>query len=104
MYGIKWNSVTLDIDRYLLINGSRNPRSMSTQETGNTCYFQVYLFAVLCKVCAPTVGRAGAVELQNIDKLEEITVTISRFLLGERTLVIGFQRLSLVSSLRFGAA
>ena len=32
----------------------RDPRGMSTQATGNTCYFQTYLFALLCKICSPS--------------------------------------------------
>ena len=40
----------LDLDRYYLVNSARDATSMSTQQTGNTCYFQTYLFALLCKV------------------------------------------------------
>jgi len=74
------NDVTLNLDKYLLINNMRDPKNMSTQATGNTCYFQTYLFAVLCKVCAPT-SDGYTVELANVDKLEQVTVDISRFLL-----------------------
>ena len=41
--------VGLNLDRYVFINQPADPRSMSVQQTGNTCYFQTYLFAVLCK-------------------------------------------------------
>ena len=74
--------VSLNLDTYLLINNARNPQQMSTQETGNTCYFQTYLFAVLCKVCSPVLGdNNSSIDLQNIAKLEEVTITMSRFLL-----------------------
>ena len=55
---------------------------MSTQLTGNTCYFQVYLFAVLCKVGKPMIlkGR-DCIDLLDIDLLEEASVRISLFLL-----------------------
>eukprot|EP00854_Cymbomonas_tetramitiformis_P005309 gene5309-6453_t len=82
LYGVKSKQVSLNIDRYLLINNATNPRLMSTQETGNTCYFQTYLFAVLCKVCSPSLASDGAsIDLRHLDKLEEVTVAICRFLL-----------------------
>jgi hypothetical protein len=43
LHGINWKQAPLNLDRYLLINGRNNPRVMSTQLTGNTCYFQSYL-------------------------------------------------------------
>lgn len=80
--GIKIKQIELNLDRYLLINSSSNPKRMSTQETGNTCYFQTYLFAVLCKVCSPTLSRNGdSLDCHNVDMLEKITIDISRFLL-----------------------
>ena len=33
--------VKLNLNRYLLVNNARDPAAMSTQATGNTCYFQV---------------------------------------------------------------
>ena len=47
----------LNLDRWLLINGRNDPTCMSTQLTGNTCYFQVFLYAVLCKAGRPTFSR-----------------------------------------------
>ena len=47
----------MDLDRYLLINNKRQYGAMSTQETGNTCYFQTYLFVLLCKICNPQLAR-----------------------------------------------
>ena len=41
--GIRWHRLPLDLTRYLFINSKVNPSNMSTQLTGNTCYFQVYL-------------------------------------------------------------
>eukprot|EP00658_Telonema_sp_P-2_P011369 TRINITY_DN14321_c0_g2_i1.p2 TRINITY_DN14321_c0_g2~~TRINITY_DN14321_c0_g2_i1.p2 ORF type:complete len:118 (+),score=35.05 TRINITY_DN14321_c0_g2_i1:474-827(+) len=56
---------------------------MSTQLTGNTCYFQTYLFAVLCKVCCPALGEdKSLVELQHLDRLGQVTVDMSKFLLN----------------------
>ena len=43
-------TVRLNLNRWVLFNNNQNPRMMSTQETGNTCYFQTFLFGVLCKV------------------------------------------------------
>lgn len=81
LYNVKWKEVPLDLDHYLLINRARDPTAMATQLTGSTCYFQTYLFAVLCKVGMPKVGRSGKVELENEDLLEQATVAIARFLL-----------------------
>jgi len=79
---IRWARLPLNLNRYLLINDRYNPQVMSTQKTGNTCYFQTFLFAVLCKVCKPFVGREGvSIDFQNIDALEEATSSIARFLL-----------------------
>lgn len=73
-------SVSLNLDRYLLINNRRDPTMMSTQETGNTCYFQTYLFALLCKITRPRVSKRS-VELEDVQLLDRATVAISRFLL-----------------------
>ena len=43
LHGVTWKSAPLKLDRYLLVNGRKDPRLMSTQRTGNTCYFQTYL-------------------------------------------------------------
>ena len=51
--------VPLDLQSYLLVNGRGDPSAMSTQQTGNTCYFQTYLFAVLCKVGGPSLAGDG---------------------------------------------
>ena len=78
--GVGWTQIPMNLDRYLLINNARNPTLMSTQMTGNTCYFQTYLFGVLCKVGSPALRRSS-IELQNVDKLAEATKSISCFLL-----------------------
>eukprot|EP00931_Biecheleriopsis_adriatica_P048723 TRINITY_DN28156_c0_g1_i1.p1 TRINITY_DN28156_c0_g1~~TRINITY_DN28156_c0_g1_i1.p1 ORF type:complete len:2295 (-),score=500.02 TRINITY_DN28156_c0_g1_i1:122-7006(-) len=82
LFDVKSKQVSLNLDRWLLVNNSRDPRMMSTQETGNTCYFQVYLFAVLCKVCNPSISRDGtSLHLENIDILSSVTIGMSRYLL-----------------------
>lgn len=43
MHGIQWKAAPLNLDRYLLINDPRQPKTMSTQQTSNTCYFQTFL-------------------------------------------------------------
>ena len=73
--------VTLNLDRYLLVNSQGNARAMSTQATGNTCYFQTYLFALLCKLGGPACEDDSTVRLRNVDRLERATVAVSRFLL-----------------------
>ena len=80
--GVRQREISLNLDEYFLVNNARNPRMMSTQETGNTCYFQTYLFAVLCKVGVPALARDSAsLDLQDVGKLAETTVAICRFLL-----------------------
>jgi len=79
---IRWGTLPLDLDRYLLINSRHDPTDMSCQLTGNTCYFQTYLFGVLCKVGQPVLAPgAESIRLHNVDKLQSTTVAISRFLL-----------------------
>jgi hypothetical protein len=76
------STVPLDLEKWMLINGRRDPRSMSCQLTGNTCYFQSYLFAVLCKAGKPSLTRGGSsVQFEHVDKLEATTIAICRFLL-----------------------
>jgi len=58
---IKMTKVPLVLQQYLLINDARHYNLMSTQQTGNTCYFQVFLYVyiyimafwllLLCAVC-----------------------------------------------------
>ena len=79
---VRMIELPLNLDHWLLINDRNNPRHMSTQQTGNTCYFQTYLFAVLCKVCAPSLAPdQNSIALRNVDKLATVTVAMSRFLL-----------------------
>ena len=40
LYGLRASTVSLKLDRWLLINGENDPSCMSCQLTGNTCYFQ----------------------------------------------------------------
>ena len=53
------HSVDLNLSEYVFLNEPRNTRAMSRQLTGCTCYFQAFLFAVLCKVGKPTVSVSG---------------------------------------------
>jgi hypothetical protein len=43
LHGIQWKAAPLNLNRYLLINDPRQPKTMSTQQTSNTCYFQTFL-------------------------------------------------------------
>ena len=80
LWNVKFKPIPLGLDRYLLINGARDHSAMSTQLTGNTCYFQTYLFGVLCKVGVPSVTKNN-VAFENVEKLEQTTIAIARFLL-----------------------
>jgi len=84
--GLPWGcdktDVSLNVDTWLLINGKTYPRTMSTQLTGNTCYFQTFLFGLLCRVCQPTLARGGySVDLHDTELLGVATVAVSKFLL-----------------------
>lgn len=79
---MKMSHMPLNLNKYLFINGSKDASTMSTQLTGNTCYFQTYLFALLCKVGKPKISPNGSsIELQNAAMLEQTTIAIARFLL-----------------------
>lgn len=41
--GIRWTRLPLNLSQYLFVNSKMSPGNMSTQLTGNTCYFQTYL-------------------------------------------------------------
>ena len=59
LYGLNFTPIPMNLDQYILLNAPDDSTMMSTQLTGNTCYFQVYLFALLCKAGRPEVsGRA----------------------------------------------
>jgi hypothetical protein len=78
---LKWSPIPLDLDRYLLINGQTDMHCMSTQLTGNTCYFQTFLFGVLCKVGRPELA-GDCVQLTCADDLEAATQSMSLFMLN----------------------
>ena len=59
MYRVSTRDVGLNLDRWLFVNDARSPRAMSTQLTGCTCYFQTYLFGLLCKVGDVAMGGGG---------------------------------------------
>lgn len=77
---IETERVSLALDRHVLINDKQNPRLMSVQLTGNTCYFQVFLFAVLCKFGQPTL-RKHELELPGSHRIEAISIAMCRHLL-----------------------
>ena len=83
MVSVRSDQCSINLSRYLLVNNSRDPRMVSTQQTGNTCYFQTYLFGVLCKVGNVALGGDGrSVDVRAAEKLEETAVRISQCLLG----------------------
>ena len=82
LYGCRSRQIGLRLDRFLLVNDARNHRAVGTQLTGCTCYFQTYLFGLLCKVGDVTVARDGqGVDVRAADKLESATVRVATFLL-----------------------
>jgi hypothetical protein len=46
-YGLRSQAARLNLDRYLLVNDPASFGLMSTQQTGNTCYFQTFLYVCL---------------------------------------------------------
>ena len=66
------SQVGLELDRYVFVNSARDFTCMSTQQTGNTCYFQTYLFAVLCKVGLLSLGDARDGHGILVEKVEEL--------------------------------
>lgn len=66
---VRLQPVSLNLTDYLLINEKRNTRNMSTQLTGNTCYFQTFLYVVLflllllCSCCCAAVTRRSLCSL-----------------------------------------
>lgn len=83
--GISFTAVPLKLDRYVLFNHPQDASKMSTQLTGNTCYFQTYLFVVLCQCTALKVKHSPlskfCIEVEDVDRLEQTAVKMSRFLL-----------------------
>ena len=45
--------IRLDLQEWYLVNRASNPSEMDAQRTGNTCYFQTFLFALLCRAGGP---------------------------------------------------
>jgi hypothetical protein len=78
---IKSEAVALPLKRYLFINDPSNMKLMSTQLTSNTCYFQVFLFAVLVKVGSMKKSTTAHVSLETPDAVEAVTRNICRFTL-----------------------
>ena len=80
-YQVQQQAIHLSLDDYILCNNPTLPRQMSTQLTSNTCYFQVFLFAVLVKVGHLQVTRAG-LNVQNVQALQDVTVQMCRYCLS----------------------
>lgn len=81
--GVPTTAIGLNLGRYLLVNNPREPARMSTQLTSNTCYFQSYLFGVLCKLGRPELAADGeGVDVPCATELEEATLALCRRLLG----------------------
>lgn len=84
------NSIDLNLNKYVFLNEPKNTRAMSKQLTGCTCYFQAFLFAVLCKVGNPFVSVGGdeiglsygrSISFRNKENLGPVTTRICLFLL-----------------------
>jgi hypothetical protein len=81
-YGVHPKKCPLNLKQWALVNDARSNKLMSTQLTANTCYFQTYLFAVMCKVSNPQMhGDGSSVTFSNLPLLKETTVKLCRYLL-----------------------
>ncbi|VEU36574.1 unnamed protein product [Pseudo-nitzschia multistriata] len=83
-------SIDLNLGEYVFLNQPGNTRAMSKQLTGCTCYFQAFLFGVLCKVGKPYVSVSGddigldygrSISFSNKEELGPVTRRICTFLL-----------------------
>ena len=82
VYSVRMRSIPLDLNTWMLINGRANVKSMSTQLTGNTCYFQTYLYGILCVVGKPQLANNyELVTFPGVQLLAKATVAVSRFLM-----------------------
>jgi len=80
--GLRTRDVPLDLDRWLLCNAASDPTKMSTQETGNTCYFATYLFALLCKAGDVGVDKgANSVAVRDEEGLADASAAVCARLL-----------------------
>lgn len=78
---VKFVKAPLNLEDHVLINDAGNCRLMSTQLMSNTCYFQTFLFAVLCKICKPSVNSYDSVDLENVSLLKHTTTEMCKYLL-----------------------
>ena len=84
-------TVDLNLESYVFLNQRRDPRRMSYQLTGCTCYFQTFLFGVLMKVGDPTVtvksdeigfNHGRTISFRNAEQLGPVSARICAFLLN----------------------
>ena len=54
---------------------------MDAQRTGNTCYFQTFLFALLCRAGGPLTIQGSTLHVPDPARLERCSVAVARFLL-----------------------
>jgi hypothetical protein len=82
LHGVNFKRAPLNLNVHVLINDSRDCQLMSTQLTSNTCYFQTFLFGVMCKICKPTLNNHDTVvDLHNVQLLQDTTISMCKFLL-----------------------
>lgn len=68
LYSIKFQKAFLNLDQYYLVNDGRNPRLMSTQLTGNTCYFQTFLYVSCYGIHARLWGGYDGTQMRHLTR------------------------------------
>lgn len=82
LHGVNFKRAPLNLNVHVLINDARDNKQMSTQLTSNTCYFQTFLFAVLCKICKPALNSYDTiVDLHDVPLLQDTTIRMCKYLL-----------------------
>jgi len=74
-------AVRLDLKDWYLVNTAKEPSMMASQLTGNTCYFQTFLFALLCRAGGPLTVDGSSLRVPDPARLERCSVAVARFLL-----------------------
>lgn len=83
-FKVQQRTVALELNRHVLINDATNHQLVATQLTGNTCYFQVFLFALLCKIGQFTVSaNEQSLQFDNarVQALEQVMMELCRYCL-----------------------